>query len=78
MEMIKVEPVKGRFVRVPETGRQVTEPVKVPASSFWLRRIGDGDITVRRKNAFSVIKDFDPTATCDVLKRIRKRNEHQL
>ncbi len=44
MEMIKVEPVKGRFVRVPETGRQVTEPVKVPASSFWLRRIGDGDV----------------------------------
>ncbi len=43
-KMIKVEPVAGRLVRVPATGRELKEPTKVPADSFWLRRIGDGDV----------------------------------
>lgn len=43
-KIIVVEPVKGRLVRVPETGREVAEPTKVMATSFWRRRIAAGDV----------------------------------
>lgn len=33
-KFIRIEPVKGRLVRVPETGREVAEPMKVQATSF--------------------------------------------
>jgi hypothetical protein len=39
-KFIRIEPVKGRLVRVPETGREVAEP----ATSFWRRRIAAGDV----------------------------------
>jgi|GEM_PF-3563003 hypothetical protein len=43
-KFIRIEPVKGRLVRVPETGREVAEPMKVQATSFWRRRIAAGDV----------------------------------
>ena len=42
---MKIQPVPGRLVRDPVTGREVTEPVVVPDSDpFWLRRLADGDV----------------------------------
>lgn len=44
MERITVVPVPGRLVRIPETGREITQPTKVPFNSFIRRRLKDGDL----------------------------------
>ena len=44
MERIKVIPVQGRLVRIPETGREITQPTMVPLTSFIRRRLKDGDL----------------------------------
>lgn len=42
---MKIQPVPGRLVRDPVTGREITEPVIVPDNDpFWLRRLADGDV----------------------------------
>lgn len=42
---MKIQPVSGRLVRDPVTGREITEPVVVPDNDpFWLRRLADGDV----------------------------------
>ena len=44
---MKVQPVAGRLVRDPDTGREITEAVNVPDSDpFWLRRLADGDVAL--------------------------------
>jgi hypothetical protein len=44
---MKVNPVPGRLVRDPITGREVTEPTEVLDNDpFWIRRINDGDVTL--------------------------------
>ncbi|WP_155831797.1 DUF2635 domain-containing protein [Hylemonella gracilis] len=41
-----VQPVPGRLVRDPATGRELTERMTVPdGSPFWLRRLTAGDVT---------------------------------
>lgn len=42
---MRIQPVAGRLVRDPDTGREITAAVTVPDSDpFWLRRLADGDI----------------------------------
>lgn len=42
---MKIQPVPGRLVRDPATGREVTEVITVPDTDpFWLRRLADGDV----------------------------------
>lgn len=43
---MQIQPVPGRLVRDPATGREITQPTEVPDSeAFWLRRIADGDVS---------------------------------
>lgn len=42
---MKIQPVPGRLVRDPATGREVIEVTSVPDNDpFWLRRLADGDV----------------------------------
>ncbi len=42
---MKIQPVPGRLVRDPVTGREVTDVTEVPDNdTFWLRRLADGDV----------------------------------
>ncbi|MEW6612704.1 MAG: DUF2635 domain-containing protein [Pseudomonadota bacterium] len=42
---MKIQPVPGRLVRDPATGREVTAVTEVPDNDpFWLRRLADGDV----------------------------------
>lgn len=45
-ETILVRPAEGRRVRYPADPRRVlpAEGAEVPAESYWLRRLADGDI----------------------------------
>jgi hypothetical protein len=43
---MKIYPVKGRKVRDPHTGREVTGPHVISDNdSFWIRRLADGDVS---------------------------------
>ncbi len=49
-----VRAVPGRLVKDPETGLPVTnEAVTVPDSTFWRRRIKDGDVVEEVKKTKS-------------------------
>jgi len=40
-----IEPVTGRLVRDPATGREIAAPTEVSADDpFWIRRLRDGDV----------------------------------
>ena len=41
-----VKPREGVKVRIPDTSQHLpSEGASVPATSYWLRRINDGDVT---------------------------------
>lgn len=43
--MMKVKPVAGRAVPVPERGNALLEKVEeVPRTPYWVRRVNDGDV----------------------------------
>ncbi|WP_036018269.1 DUF2635 domain-containing protein [Paraburkholderia mimosarum] len=44
MQTLRIRPVAGRVVRDPDLHDLVTEPREVPDTSFWRRRIRDGDL----------------------------------
>lgn len=49
MNDLFILPVPGRLVRHPLTGEPVPpEGVTVPASPYWLRRLQDGDVLLKR------------------------------
>lgn len=54
-EKIKVAPVPGRLVRVPESGRVIDRPMEVTFDAFIRRRLKDGDL----KKADEVKKNGD-------------------
>ncbi len=41
--MMKLAPVEGRRVRMPD-GSLFSEAAEVDGSTFWLRRLADGDV----------------------------------
>jgi len=44
-QIIKLKPAKGMLVRDPETGRHLdSKGENKPRSSYWLRRLNDGDV----------------------------------
>lgn len=44
-ETVFVKPAAGRQVRDPATKKHIpAEGIKVPRSSYWLRRLRDGDV----------------------------------
>ena len=48
MQQMKVYPVEGRRVRDPATGQVVpSEGLLVPRTSYWVRRLRDGDVELR-------------------------------
>jgi hypothetical protein len=47
MKIITIQPVEGRLVRDPGTGREIQGPTQVDGDDgFWIRRVADGDVAV--------------------------------
>ncbi|SFG29660.1 Protein of unknown function [Duganella sp. CF458] len=47
MKIITIQPVEGRLVRDPATGREVDGPTQVDGDDgFWIRRIADSDVAI--------------------------------
>ncbi|MFP4895820.1 DUF2635 domain-containing protein [Paraburkholderia sp. EG304] len=46
MQTLRIRPVAGRVVRDPALHDLITEPRTVVATSFWRRRIRDGDVAL--------------------------------
>lgn len=45
MKTMKVKPVEGRAVPIPEKGAALlTEAETVPRTPYWVRRVKDGDV----------------------------------
>jgi hypothetical protein len=45
MKLITIQPVEGRLVRDPATGREIQGPTPVDGDDgFWIRRLADGDV----------------------------------
>ncbi|MFP4891226.1 DUF2635 domain-containing protein [Paraburkholderia sp. EG304] len=46
MQTLRIRPVAGRVVRDPALHDLITEPRTVSDTSFWRRRIRDGDVAL--------------------------------
>ena len=55
MRTMRIRPVGGARVRDPETGALLTEPRDVACSTYWMRRLRDGDVAI-------VLPEPDPPA----------------
>lgn len=63
---MQIQPVPGRLVRDPVTGREITEPVAVQDNDpFWLRRLADGDVACADLSAHVSTKTSVPRTRGD-------------
>lgn len=67
--MMFVTPTAGRVVRDPATGQELgADGLEVSRSSFWMRRLADGDVRLSRPAGKKSVKkkpDPKPEPTAD-------------